>query len=80
MSVSLWPDIGMGNTIRSDWLRRALALRGMTGADLARESWLTPSTISHALNGRAVSNRTISAVARALARVQPIPGAEDLVA
>jgi transcriptional regulator with XRE-family HTH domain len=70
----------MGTLIRADWLRRALALRGMTGEDLARESRRTPSTISHALNGRAVSNGTISAIARALARVHPIPGAEDLVA
>ncbi len=52
----------------------------MTGEELARESRLTPSTISHALNGRAVSNRTLAAIARALARVQPIPGTEDLVA
>ena len=72
--------MGMGTAIRADWLRKALALRGMTGEDLARESRLTPSTISHALNGRSVSNRTISAIARAVARVQPIPGAEDLVA
>jgi transcriptional regulator with XRE-family HTH domain len=70
----------MGTLIRADWLRRALALRGMTGEDLARESRLTASTISHACNGRAVSNGTISAIARALARVHPIPGAEDLVA
>jgi transcriptional regulator with XRE-family HTH domain len=69
----------MGTTIRADWLRRALALRGMTGEDLARESRLTSATISHALNSRAVSARTISAIARALARVQPIPFTEDLV-
>jgi transcriptional regulator with XRE-family HTH domain len=69
----------MRAVIDSAGLRRAMALRGQTGAELARESGLTEATISHILSGRFASPTTIRKVARALTLCPTLPGAEGVI-
>ncbi len=59
-------------------LRRELAIRGLTQADLAIESHRTQATICHAASGRRVSPSTLAAIARVLARNPPLVGAEAI--
>lgn len=47
-------------------LRLQLARRGLAAADLAALSHLSPATISHALNDRPISPRSLRAIAGAL--------------
>lgn len=61
-------------------LRRALALRGLSGADLARLAHLSPPTVSQAVNGRPVAPRTFTAIVRALGTSHPLPGSTELLA
>lgn len=56
----------MGVVIHAPELRRQLARRGLTGADLAALSRLSEATVSHALSGRPISPRSLRAIAIAL--------------
>jgi transcriptional regulator with XRE-family HTH domain len=67
-------------TVAGANLRRALALRGMTGAEFAAAAQVTPATVSHALNGRPISIVTVRRLAVALCRVPVMPGALALLA
>src|SRR6266566_6013317 len=64
------------NTAR---LRREMARRGLSGADLATLAGLSPTTISTAKHGRPVSPRTLRKIAFALSRAPALPGGEDLL-
>ena len=59
----------MGVTIDAQRLRRELARRGLTSVELAAMSHVSAATLSHALSGRAVSPRTLRAIASALQQV-----------
>ncbi len=69
-----------GVEVRADALRHQMRLRGLTGAALARLTGLSDATISHALAGRRLHPATFRKIVVHLARVEIIPGAEDLAA
>ena len=69
-----------GVRIRADQLRRQMFVRGLTGADLAHRSGTSQATISHCLNGRRVSPRTLRGICSALSHIEPIAGADILLA
>jgi hypothetical protein len=69
-----------GVAVKGDVLRRQMWLRGLTGTDLARLSGLSDATISHALAGRRLHPTSFRKIVAHLARVDVIPGAEDLAA
>ena len=56
-----------------------MALRGWAAIDLARESQLSPATISTALSGRAISARSLALIADALMRAPAIDIIDSLV-
>ena len=68
-----------GVRVRADRLRRQMFVRGMTGAELAHRSGTSQATISHCLNGRRVSPRTLRRICLALAKADAIEGADDLL-
>ncbi len=61
-------------------LQRALAVRGLSGADLARLAKISHPTVSQALRGRPVAMRSFSAIVRALSETDPLPGSSELIA
>jgi hypothetical protein len=61
-------------------LRHQMRLRGLTGTALARLTGLSDATISHALAGRRLHPSTFRKIVAHLAKVELIPGAEDLAA
>ena len=65
--------------IDREGLSRALAIRGMTQAELAAIAGLTPATVSHASTGRLVDAATVRKLAIGLTRTAPVTGAEALV-
>ena len=70
----------LGVAVKGDVLRRQMWLRGLTGTDLARLSGLSDATISHALAGRRLHPTSFRKIVAHLARVDVIPGADDLAA
>jgi transcriptional regulator with XRE-family HTH domain len=56
-----------------------MAIRGLTGLDLAELARVSPATISHALNRHPVTPRTLSRIATALLQVPPVDGAATLL-
>ena len=54
-------------------LRHELDIRGVTGAEVARQAKVAASTVSQALNGRRVHPRTLQAIAAAIAAIEPLP-------
>lgn len=60
-------------------LRYALAVRGLTQAELARTAGLTEATVSRAANGHMADYLTIRKLARALTITPCLPGAEAIV-
>ena len=69
----------MPSRLRSDVLRRELAVRGLTGYAFAEVSGLTPETLSRLLNGRPANAATVRAIVEALARVPVLNGADRLI-
>ena len=61
-------------------LRRQMRLRGLTGSALGRLTGLSDATISHALAGRRLHPSSFRKIGAHLARLEVIPGAEDLAA
>lgn len=59
----------MGVRVNGSELRRQLAMRGLTGADLAAGAHLSAATVSHALSGRPISARTYRAITCVLEEV-----------
>jgi transcriptional regulator with XRE-family HTH domain len=60
-------------------LRRECGRRGLTGAQLAVLSDLTPATISHVLNGRMASYTTVRKLSRVLATTPVLLGSEGII-
>jgi transcriptional regulator with XRE-family HTH domain len=66
--------------VNVDRLRREMLLRGWDGVDLAFHAGVSPATVSHAINGRAVSPTTLRKLAKALVGAPVVAGAEELLA
>lgn len=60
-------------------LRRELARRGMTQAELAKAAGVTEPTVSHAIAGKMVSYLTIRKLARALTVTPVLPGTDGII-
>ncbi len=69
-----------GVAVKGEVLRHQMQLRGLTGAALRQLTGLWDATISHALAGRRLHPSTFRKIVAHLARVEVIPGAEDLAA
>lgn len=61
----------MSITVDAARLRHEIARRGWNAIDLARESRLSPATVTAALAGRPISARSLSLMAAALLRTPP---------
>ena len=59
-------------------LRRQMALRGLSGTDLAAEARISAPTMSAAMAGRSLSPQTVRSIAAALTRIPAIVS-EDLL-
>ncbi|MGH9090011.1 MAG: helix-turn-helix domain-containing protein [Acidimicrobiales bacterium] len=66
----------MSVVVHAGRLRQEMARRGWAAVDLARESHLSPATVSAALGGRGVAASSVALIARALDRV-PASGTID---
>ena len=62
----------MGSVVHPGRLRIEIARRGWSATDLAREARLAQSTVSAALAGRPISNRSLELIARALLRAPAV--------
>jgi transcriptional regulator with XRE-family HTH domain len=62
-----------------DGLRRAMAMRGMDGAELAAIAGVCEATVSHAMTGRKVSLTTIRKLARGLTVTPTLAGADGII-
>lgn len=60
-------------------LRYALAVRGMTQAELAKAAGVTEATVSRCANGHMANFTTVRALARALTLCPVMPGAECII-
>lgn len=69
----------MRAVIDTSGLRRELARRGMTQAELASIAGVSEPTVSHAMAGRMVSYLTIRKFARALTVTPVLPGTEGII-
>lgn len=69
----------MSVNIRSEVLRHQLALRGLSGLDLARKAGLSSATVSAAMTGHAISARSLQQIAMTLTRIPVIEGVDELV-
>ena len=74
------PAISRGVRLNVDRLRREMAYRGLSGADLARLAGVSATTVSAAMLGRPVAPGTLRRIAIALSRVPLLPGGEHLLA
>lgn len=69
-------DRKMSVAVHPGRLRQEMVRRGWAASDLARESRLSPATISSALAGRPVAAKSLGLMAQALLRV-PVIGVVD---
>jgi lambda repressor-like predicted transcriptional regulator len=60
-------------------LRQELARRGWAASDLSREAQLSQATVSAALAGRAVAERSLTAIVKALARAPVLDGVDAIL-
>ncbi len=60
-------------------LLHEMACRGWHASDLAHEARLSGATVSHLMQGRPVSPRTLRKVAQSFVRTPPIPGLDVLL-
>ena len=77
------PEASVGTSsprLDASRLRRELAIRGLTGKAFAKRARVATATLSHAMTGRAITPGTVEKIVQTLARIQPMPGAGDLVA
>lgn len=68
-----------GVRVKAIRLRSWMESLGLTNAGLAREAKVSRATVSNALSGRPIQRSTFRAIAAALADLQPIPGADQLI-
>lgn len=66
--------------IDADRLRYEMALRGMTASELARMACINKNTVTRALSGRSVSQRTLRELSRALLSYPTLRLADVLLA
>jgi transcriptional regulator with XRE-family HTH domain len=66
----------MSVVVHAGRLRQEMVRRGWAATDLARESRLSQATISAALAGRPVAEKSLALIAKALSRV-PVLGFVD---
>lgn len=66
--------------LNGDVLRREMARRGLTGAELAAVAGLTAATVSHAVTGKNVDHSTIRRLARALSVTPTLPHSDFVLA
>ena len=66
--------------VNTTLLRRHLALRGWTATELAARSGLSEATCSHAQTGKNISEKSLRKMCLALAKEEPLPNAEELIA
>lgn len=71
--------MGMGIAMRAEVLKREVARRGWTHADLARAAGLSAGTITAATAGHPISPRTLQLIARALVAARPLDGVDSLL-
>jgi lambda repressor-like predicted transcriptional regulator len=75
-----WPgDYDMGMVLQPDKLRFEMTRRGLAAADLARESHISPATVSSALAGRPVATKSAVSIARALSRIPVVELIDSLL-
>jgi transcriptional regulator with XRE-family HTH domain len=60
-------------------LRHELARRGLSAIDLARDSGLSPATVSAALAGRAISATSLQLIGETLTRTPVIEVIDSLI-
>jgi hypothetical protein len=60
-------------------LRQEMVRRGWAAVDLARESRLSHATVSTALSGRPIAEKSFALIARALARAPVLDVADSLI-
>ena len=70
----------MGIRVHRDRLDHAMAVRGLTGRELAALAGVTRKAMSRARRGQPVTPATFAKLAEALTRVPVVIGAERLVA
>jgi transcriptional regulator with XRE-family HTH domain len=69
----------MRTVLDADGLRRELARRGMTQAELALVSGLSEVTVSHVMTGKKVAWTTVRKLARGLTVTPCLPGVDALI-
>jgi transcriptional regulator with XRE-family HTH domain len=69
----------MRTALDVDGLRRELARRGMTSAELAAVAGLSEATVSHGMNHHRVSYTTVRKLARALSVTPVLPNADTFL-
>lgn len=69
----------MGTAIHPGRLRLEMSRRGWAAVDLARESNLSQTTVSTALAGRPISQRSVMLIAGALTRVPAVAAIDALI-
>lgn len=69
----------MSVTVHPGRLREALARRGWSASDLAREAGLSAPTIGSALAGKPITARSLRLMAQALAKAPALDGISELL-
>ena len=72
-------DAAMSVVVRPGHLRQEMIRRGWAATDLARESRLSQATISAALAGRPIAERSLALIAKALSRASVLDVVDSLV-
>lgn len=70
---------GRGVPVAGDRLRRELARRNLTSTELAERTGMTPATISRAMRGGRVTQRTLARIAHALLAAPVVEGIDLLL-
>jgi transcriptional regulator with XRE-family HTH domain len=72
-------DRAMSVVVRPGRLRHEMIRRGWAATDLARESRLSQATISAALAGRPVAEKSLALIAKALSRAPVLDVVDSLI-
>ena len=73
------PAVPPGVRLKPEELRRRMQTVGLTGGELARRANVAKATVFRALAGDRIYPSTTRAIAEALAKLDPIPGADGLI-
>jgi len=69
----------MSVVVHSGRLRQEMSLRGWAAVDLARESRLSQATVSTALHGKPIAEKSFALMAKALSRTPVLAVADVLI-